>query len=432
MKNSVWAKAKTTLLFFGLIFVFAQIFSVELQAQKRRKPAARAATTKKKPAPKKPAAARQQANPNLPKVTQIDAAGLRNLLKREGENAKPLLINFWATWCEPCREEFPDLVKLDADYKGKIDFITVSLDYLSEINGDVPKFLAQMKAEMPAYLLKTENESEAIALVSRDWQGGLPFTILFDAKGAETYQRQGKIKLETVRAQIDKLLVPQTAENKDKPKISSETTDEKSGARSFDRKPFDDFGAKFNEAILKNEINVNAPFSVKAIAELAENGKLIDPIRTTKPGSDEKMAGFAGEFIAALSDSQMLRYLKDFGAHQVIITLAQDENNFGMIIESETESENRAKAVVSMLNLFTKQAGFKEDSDKAFLMSKTQVSRTGKSFIINFSISREEKNQMIEKYLKAFREKPKSISLEEKNQMIEKHLKALREKLKNN
>ncbi|HEX8246652.1 MAG TPA: thioredoxin-like domain-containing protein [Pyrinomonadaceae bacterium] len=203
MKKSVWAKAKTAILFLGLIFVFAQIFSVELPAQKRRKTPPTARTAKKKTPPK-----RARVALNLPKVTQIDTPALQNLLKRDGENAKPLLINFWATWCDPCREEFPDLVKIDADYKGKIDFITISLDYLSEINGDVPKFLAQMKAGMPAYLLKTENESEAIALVSKDWQGGLPFTILFDSSGKEAYVRQGKIKPETIRAEIDKTLNP--------------------------------------------------------------------------------------------------------------------------------------------------------------------------------------------------------------------------------
>jgi thiol-disulfide isomerase/thioredoxin len=202
MKNSVWAQAKTATLFLGLIFVFAQIFSVELNAQTRRKTPSRSA---KKKTPSKNSAAQL----NLPKVTQIDTPALKNLLKREGENAKPLLINFWATWCVPCREEFPDLVKIDADYKGKIDFITISLDYLSEIKRDVPKFLAEMKAEMPAYLLKTDNESEAIALVSKDWQGALPFTILFDASGKEIYVRQGKIKVEAVRAEIDKALNPQ-------------------------------------------------------------------------------------------------------------------------------------------------------------------------------------------------------------------------------
>jgi thiol-disulfide isomerase/thioredoxin len=139
----------------------------------------------------------------LPTVTQIDNAGLRKALTPAG---KPLLVNFWATWCDPCREEFPDLVKLDADYKGKIDFITISLDELSEINRDVPKFLLEMKAEMPAYLLKAEDDDAAIAIVSKNFTGALPFTILYKPGGGEVYFRQGKIKPETVRGEIDKLL----------------------------------------------------------------------------------------------------------------------------------------------------------------------------------------------------------------------------------
>jgi len=137
-----------------------------------------------------------------PKVTQIDSEALKKLLVPSG---KPLLVNFWATWCEPCREEFPDLVQISADYKDKIDVITISLDELSEINGDVPKFLAQMKAEMPAYLLKTPDEGAAIAFVSKDWEGGLPFTILFNEKGEPVYSKQGKFKTEVLRAEIEKV-----------------------------------------------------------------------------------------------------------------------------------------------------------------------------------------------------------------------------------
>ena len=66
------------------------------------------------------------------------------MLKRD--NARPLLVNFWATWCDPCREEFPDLVKIDADFRRKgLDFITVSLDDLSEIKTEVPKFLRRCR-----------------------------------------------------------------------------------------------------------------------------------------------------------------------------------------------------------------------------------------------------------------------------------------------
>ena len=137
------------------------------------------------------------------KVIQLDAAGLKNLLK---PNGKPLLVNFWATWCDPCREEFPDLVKLDADYRGKVDFITVSLDDSADINTEVPKFLSLMKAEMPAYLLKVPDEGEVISAVAKDWQGGLPFTILYNEKGEIAYSRQGKIKIETVKAEIEKLI----------------------------------------------------------------------------------------------------------------------------------------------------------------------------------------------------------------------------------
>ena len=144
---------------------------------------------------------------NLPMVTQIDQPGLKNLLK---PNGRPLLINFWATWCEPCREEFPDLVKIGADYRGKIDLITVSLDELSEINGEVPKFLAQMKSESPAYLLKTPDEGAAIGLVSKDWQGGLPFTILFNAQGETIYSKQGKFKTDVLAAEIEKILTVQS------------------------------------------------------------------------------------------------------------------------------------------------------------------------------------------------------------------------------
>ena len=148
---------------------------------------------------------RADASNKGPTIKQIDSTGLRKALT---PSHKPLLVNFWATWCDPCREEFPDLVKLDADYKGKIDFITISLDELSEIDRDVPKFLADMKAGMPAYLLKAQDDDAAIAFVSKEWTGALPLTILYDASGKQIYYRQGKVKIETVRAEIDKLLTP--------------------------------------------------------------------------------------------------------------------------------------------------------------------------------------------------------------------------------
>jgi thiol-disulfide isomerase/thioredoxin len=139
-----------------------------------------------------------------PKVVQIDEVKIRELLK---PNGKPLLVNFWATWCVPCREEFPELVEIDNEYRGRIDFITITLDVPAEINRDVPKFLNEMKATMPTYLLKTPDENEVIGSISKDWAGGLPFTVLYDKDGNIAHTRQGKIKPEVVKEKLDGLLV---------------------------------------------------------------------------------------------------------------------------------------------------------------------------------------------------------------------------------
>jgi len=152
---------------------------------------------------KKPGPAPKKSVVAGPKVTQIDIDGLKALIKAKG---KPLLINFWATWCDPCREEFPDLVKIDDIYKGKIDFITISLDDLDDINTTVPKFLREVKAEMPAYLLKTPDESEAILMVAKDWSGNLPMTVLLAPSGETSYLRMGKVNFETLVVEVDKAL----------------------------------------------------------------------------------------------------------------------------------------------------------------------------------------------------------------------------------
>jgi thiol-disulfide isomerase/thioredoxin len=194
MRNpAVFSGTKTITTLFACL-VFVHIFSLGFFAQETKP---------------NEAAVKNPTDTNLPKVTQIDEAGLKKALTPQG---RPLLVNFWATWCDPCREEFPDLVKIDAAYKGKIDFITVSLDFPEELAAAVPKFLGQMKAEMPAYLLTVADENAVITSISKDWQGGMPFTVLYNAAGELVYFRQGKVKVDLLRAELDKL----TAENKPK------------------------------------------------------------------------------------------------------------------------------------------------------------------------------------------------------------------------
>ncbi len=70
----------------------------------------------------------------------------------------------------------------------------------------MPKFLSEMKAEMPTYLLTSADENTLISSIAKDWSGGLPFTILYNEKGEITYLRQGKVNHETLKGEIEKTL----------------------------------------------------------------------------------------------------------------------------------------------------------------------------------------------------------------------------------
>ena len=140
-----------------------------------------------------------------PAAVAIDAAEMQQLLKRDGN--RPLLVNYWATWCDPCRDEFPDLVKIDKDYRAKgLDFIAITLDDLADLKTAVPKFLRLMNAKMPVYLLNVSDPEPAISLVDREWTGALPATFLYNNKGEVVYRHFGRVKPDELRAAINRLV----------------------------------------------------------------------------------------------------------------------------------------------------------------------------------------------------------------------------------
>lgn len=141
-------------------------------------------------------------------IPQIDLDGLKKLLLRDPKDTRPLLINFWATWCDPCREEFPDLVKIDTDYGAKnLNFIAISFDDVSEIKTEVPKFLKEMKATMPVVLLNVNDAEPAIHAVDQKWDGQLPATFLYDKDGKVVFRYFGRIKPDELRTAIDKAVM---------------------------------------------------------------------------------------------------------------------------------------------------------------------------------------------------------------------------------
>lgn len=141
-------------------------------------------------------------------IREIDLDGLKKLLLRDPKDPHPLLVNFWATWCDGCREEFPDLVKIDNDYRAKgLNFISVTLDEVTDKTRAMD-FLKEMKASMPVVLLNVNDPEPAIHAVDEKWGGELPATFLYGPDGNVIYRRFGKIKPDELRAAIDKELGP--------------------------------------------------------------------------------------------------------------------------------------------------------------------------------------------------------------------------------
>lgn len=135
----------------------------------------------------------------------INAAEMQALLKRDG--GRPLLVNFWATWCDLCRDEFPDLVKIDKQYRPQgLDFIAISLDDLADLKTAVPKFLRRMQARMPNYLLNVSDPEPAIKSVDPAWDGAMPATFLYNSQGEVVYKHFGRINPLELRAAIKKLV----------------------------------------------------------------------------------------------------------------------------------------------------------------------------------------------------------------------------------
>jgi len=133
----------------------------------------RAQTSSAKPSPKASAAA----DPAL-----IDLAGYNKLLQKY--RGKPLLVTFWAVWCEPCRDEFPMIVELARQYAPQgLAVFGVSLDSNADMHV-VRHFLAEFRPPFPNYRQDPQIDADEFYHgVNPNWQGAMPETIFYTSEG---------------------------------------------------------------------------------------------------------------------------------------------------------------------------------------------------------------------------------------------------------
>ena len=91
------------------------------------------------------------------------------------------IVNFWATWCVPCRKELPDFEKINQDYTGKpVKVLLVSLDFPKDIESSLKPFLEKNAITADVLLLNDPNRNAWIDKVDTSWSGSLPATLIYN------------------------------------------------------------------------------------------------------------------------------------------------------------------------------------------------------------------------------------------------------------
>lgn len=143
--------------------------------------------------------ARDDDGPLLPEdplaLPEFDTDRFRLLLAElEG---RPVVVNIWASWCDPCRDEGPHLAKLAREYDGRVQFL--GLDIRDDLAG-ARAFIREMDWPYPSLRDPDEEIKSALGYL------GQPVTILYAADGQEAWDWEGAIGEDQLRDEIERVL----------------------------------------------------------------------------------------------------------------------------------------------------------------------------------------------------------------------------------
>jgi thiol-disulfide isomerase/thioredoxin len=142
-------------------------------------------------------AAAEGAAQKLAQATLSDISGEQRTLSQW--HGKVLVVNFWATWCAPCREEIPALLKVNRKHGAKgIQLVGIAIDNVSKVR----EYATEMGID---YVLLIGNvETLGISKDLGNRAGVLPFTVVLDRAGRVAYAHAGAL----TEASLDAVLTP--------------------------------------------------------------------------------------------------------------------------------------------------------------------------------------------------------------------------------
>jgi len=154
-------------------------------------------------APKQPEQVASQATGQGISAEPVFAASFKDLDDKPQPikqwRGKVMVLNFWAPWCPPCREEMPDFIKLQDKHRERgLVFIGIALDEKIKVQA----FVDEMGVNYPILL----GEMDAVDLARKigNRLGGLPFTVIIDRNGKIVASEVGGLTM----ARMEKIVLP--------------------------------------------------------------------------------------------------------------------------------------------------------------------------------------------------------------------------------
>jgi thiol-disulfide isomerase/thioredoxin len=115
-----------------------------------------------------------------PKIVPAKVETVQSAIRKPG--ARAVLVNVWATWCEPCVEEMPDIVRAYRAHKADgLRLVLVSADD-EDGRAEAEKFLAAQGVDVDSFM-KVGDDMAFINGLDPRWTGALPASFLFDGRG---------------------------------------------------------------------------------------------------------------------------------------------------------------------------------------------------------------------------------------------------------
>jgi peroxiredoxin len=123
-------------------------------------------------------------------LEELSPGEIKTLFENKGDKLR--LINVWATWCGPCRLEYPEFIVLQRMFGARdFEFVSLSADAVSKKDKAL-EFLQKSESAVANYIAATDDKYELIEAVDPSWDGALPFTILLEPGGKAVIRHQGE------------------------------------------------------------------------------------------------------------------------------------------------------------------------------------------------------------------------------------------------